>query len=251
MLVNYHYIVKKCLEYAPHGKILDYGCGRGEIVEEGLKQDLDIVGVEAFYEGNQSKNVVIQKGLLNTYVYPLGSSFQIPFPNDTFDLIVSNQVLEHVEDIDFTLKEIHRVLKCNGTFLTIFPHISVWREGHCGIPFSHWFSSRSNLRYPYMRILRLLRFGYNKIGKTSHEWVIFYMNYLDKFTYYRKLHVIHKALLDNNLKFNSNEADYMLYRLESKNIRFHRIIASNILFQKLLITLYRILGGVTFVCRKL
>jgi ubiquinone/menaquinone biosynthesis C-methylase UbiE len=243
-------MVKKCLEFAPNGKILDYGCGRAEIVEEGLKQDLDIVGVEAFYEGNQSKKVVKQKGLLNSFVFPLGTNFEIPFPPDTFDLIISNQVLEHVEDIDYTLKEIQRVLKSTGTFITIFPHLSVWREGHCGIPFSHWFNSRSPSRYPYMRFLRLLGFGYNKAGKTSLEWVKFYMNYLDKFTYYRKLPVIHKAFLRNNFTFKSNEINYMKYRLEAKNIRLHKIIANNTLFQKLLLLLYRVLGGVTFICHK-
>jgi len=42
----------------------------------------------------------------------------MPFPNNYFSTIISNSVLEHVEDLDTVLKEIYRVLKKDGVFIT-------------------------------------------------------------------------------------------------------------------------------------
>lgn len=43
------------------------------------------------------------------------------FPDASFDLVVSNDVLEHVYDIDAALRETARVLKLGGRFLATFP----------------------------------------------------------------------------------------------------------------------------------
>ncbi len=47
--------------------------------------------------------------------------------------------MEHVDDLNFTLSELARVFKPSGKVLTLFPSAEVIREGHCGIPFAHWF----------------------------------------------------------------------------------------------------------------
>ena len=39
---------------------------------------------------------------------------QIPYPDATFDLIVANHVLEHVDDYQASLRELSRVLKVGG-----------------------------------------------------------------------------------------------------------------------------------------
>jgi ubiquinone/menaquinone biosynthesis C-methylase UbiE len=40
----------------------------------------------------------------------------IPFPNDTFDIIIANHMLYHIPDLDKALSEVKRVLKINGRF---------------------------------------------------------------------------------------------------------------------------------------
>jgi SAM-dependent methyltransferase len=99
------------------------------MVAEGRNRGLDIVGVEAFYGGSQAKEIAISKGLLNVSIFPLDENFKIPFPDNCFDLVVSNQVMEHVQDLSLTFMEINRVLKPNGRFLVLFPDKSVFREG--------------------------------------------------------------------------------------------------------------------------
>lgn len=45
----------------------------------------------------------------------------IPFENDSFDWVIANHVLEHIEDEKKALSEIHRVLKPSGKALLMIP----------------------------------------------------------------------------------------------------------------------------------
>ena len=46
----------------------------------------------------------------------------IPFENDFFDVIYMGQVLEHLENANFVLKDINRALKLNGTLVIDVPN---------------------------------------------------------------------------------------------------------------------------------
>jgi SAM-dependent methyltransferase len=45
----------------------------------------------------------------------------LSFPSDTFDVVATNEVLEHVPDLDRALSEIHRVLKPGGWHIGTHP----------------------------------------------------------------------------------------------------------------------------------
>src|SRR5215471_3782706 len=132
----------------PNIAILDFGCGAGELVEAGIAAGLNMSGADVFYEGASAR--------------PRGGRIHeirdgvLPFPDATFGLVVNNQVMEHVEDLDAALHEIHRVLRPGGLVLSVFPSRDVWREGHIGIPFSHWFPQGSPVRFYYTWLLRAL-----------------------------------------------------------------------------------------------
>ena len=159
MITNYEYILRKCQQFAPAGHILDYGCGGGEMVRQGRKYGFNMFGVEAFYAGSNAKNVARDAGLLGSTVFELSAQGIIPFDDRYFDFVVSNQVFEHVENLDLVLTEIKRVLKPGGMLLALFPASEVIREGHSGVPMIHWFKKNSALRYPYMLLMRALGFG--------------------------------------------------------------------------------------------
>lgn len=41
--------------------------------------------------------------------------------SDSYDVVIANHVLEHVDDIRIALKEVYRILKPNGLFICSFP----------------------------------------------------------------------------------------------------------------------------------
>ena len=59
---------------------------------------------------------------------------RIPFDDETFDVIISDQVFEHVVPMAETVVEIERIGKPDGVMYHHFPSRTVLREGHIGIP---------------------------------------------------------------------------------------------------------------------
>ena len=48
----------------------------------------------------------------------------LPFRDDSIDVVYSRHFLEHVDNFEYVIKDIHRVLKLDGTANIIVPHFS-------------------------------------------------------------------------------------------------------------------------------
>lgn len=214
MHINYEYLLKKCESLVPQGgRILDYGCGDGKTVIEGLERSLNIFGVEAFSYGSgpQLKEELKRKGLLSERILELEGA-RIPFPDKHFDLVISNQVFEHVVDLESALREIGRVLKTNGQMVCLFPSIEVIREGHCGIVFAHWLPY-SKFRYYWLLLWRSMGFGRLKRRRTKRTWAVFFNEWLRDHVTYRKIPELHKQFGDVFESIEHLEPDYLAFRL--------------------------------------
>jgi len=56
------------------------------------------------------------------YFRTFGHSASLPFPNGTFDLVICHHALEHIENVERTLKEIRRVMKAGGRLFVSVPN---------------------------------------------------------------------------------------------------------------------------------
>lgn len=214
--VNYKYLLSKATQFNSRDgvAVLDYGCGNGKVVQEGRKAGIDIYGTDVFYAGSNSKEASQAMGLLGTVVREMENGV-IPFDDNMFDLVCSNQVIEHVDDLDLVLKEIYRVMKPGGVFLSLFPTLECVYEGHIGIPFIHWFSKESGLRNRYVLTLRLLGMGNFKVGKTAQQWTADQIDWIDRYTHYRTRDDISRSYA-KHFTFAFTEEDYIRYRLAEK-----------------------------------
>jgi len=166
--------------------VLDYGCGSGQAVEmiSALGPHIRAFGCDLFQEKPEYMDSV-NKGLLTEGRILRMEDESIPFPDEMFDIVISNQVMEHVGDLDLSLSEISRVLRPDGLFLSMFPDKSVWREGHCGVPFVHWIKKGSRFKPLYLFIFRCIGLGFHKNNKTRMQWSMDFTRYLDQWTHYR------------------------------------------------------------------
>lgn len=164
-------------------RVLDYGCGAGQLVERLRANGVEAFGCETFYEGCDVSGSV-HPALMDRVIKRMNEG-RIPFGNGTFDCVISTEVLEHVENLDATLSEMHRVLKPGGRVLSLFPDKGVWREGHCGIPFLHWFPKGSRPRIAYAACLRFTGLGHLKGEKGIVQWSRDFCDWLDRYTRYR------------------------------------------------------------------
>lgn len=173
-------------------QVLDYGCGAGQIVTALRAEGIAAFGCDLFYEGGDLSGL-LEPALFDAGIIRRMEGAAIPFPSGSFDLVVSNQVMEHVADLDAVLAECCRVLRPGGAMLCVFPDRGVWREGHCGIPFLHWFPRQSRARVWYAAALRRLGLGYHTAGKTPLRWSRDFCAWLDDWTHYRSAAAIHAA----------------------------------------------------------
>lgn len=90
------------------GKLLDVGCGRGEFVYVANNNGWDAIGTEVSESfakyGKKILGVDIRIGTLDN----------INFPEESFDVVTLNSVIQHSIDPKSLLEQIHRVLKKDG-----------------------------------------------------------------------------------------------------------------------------------------
>jgi SAM-dependent methyltransferase len=75
-----------------------------------------------------------------------------PVRRRKLDVVISNQVFEHVFEPLGMLREINRVLRPEGALLAMFPTSDIWFEGHLGLYFVHWLHGWPRLQHAYCRL---------------------------------------------------------------------------------------------------
>ncbi len=96
--------------------ILDLGCGDGHFAQAAFTQPLD-AGIDP---SSQAIAEAARRGMHREL--KIGDSNAMPFSDGAFATVLSNSVLEHIPDIDATLRETQRVLKPGGLFVFTTPN---------------------------------------------------------------------------------------------------------------------------------
>ena len=60
------------------------------------------------------------------------------FAPQTFDAVVALHVMEHVQNLDVFIKEIHRVMKQGGYFFAVMPNMSHYKPKLAGASWKFW-----------------------------------------------------------------------------------------------------------------
>ncbi|CUM64621.1 uncharacterized protein PRCAT00002229001 [Priceomyces carsonii] len=100
----------------PDFKVLDVGSGPGTITIDMGKYipKGSIVGVEPTEELLDEAKANLEKSGVSNVAFQMGSAYQLPFEDNTFDLVFCHQVLLHLQDSLAGLKEMKRVAKPGG-----------------------------------------------------------------------------------------------------------------------------------------
>lgn len=105
------------------GRVLDDGCGLGLYLQHLQEQGGKVYGVEYEFERLQQARAI-------TVLSACAAGEHLPFPNDRFDLVLSHEVLEHVQDDRLALQEIVRTLKPGGRLVLFVPNRGYPFETH-------------------------------------------------------------------------------------------------------------------------
>lgn len=99
-------------------KVLEIGCGNGALWSKNidlLDKDISITLTDVCEDmiNNAKKSL---SNYSDIFDFEIVDPSNIPFENESFDLVIANHILFYMKDLDKVLKEIKRVLKVGGYF---------------------------------------------------------------------------------------------------------------------------------------
>jgi len=119
---RYQITVRAIRELGLQGRLLDIGCGDGLLMARLAPFVRRAVGVDS---DETAIRLAYQKlGTFANCEIIYGSSYELPFGPDSFDIVVSADVIEHLKDPALHLHEICRLLQPEGALVLTTPK---WR----------------------------------------------------------------------------------------------------------------------------
>jgi ubiquinone/menaquinone biosynthesis C-methylase UbiE len=108
----------------PQGTFVDLGCGTGWFMAT-LQETfpaIKMVGLE--YSSDQIANKVSPQLDIRTADF----CESLPLADNSADAVYCGEIIEHLVNPDFFIKEIHRVLKKNGLVIMTTPNLCAWHS---------------------------------------------------------------------------------------------------------------------------
>ncbi|MDO5725488.1 MAG: class I SAM-dependent methyltransferase [Tissierellia bacterium] len=150
--------------------VLDIGCGAGGKSIYYVKQGAShVVGVDIVeYYKEQAESLAQKYGVSDKFTFEVQDAANLNFPDNTFDTVIMNDAMEHVDKPMEVLNEIYRVLKKGGRLYVNFPPYYHPYGAHLsdaiGFPWIHMFFSEQTLAKTYKELVKDLPDGQKRIN---------------------------------------------------------------------------------------
>jgi ubiquinone/menaquinone biosynthesis C-methylase UbiE len=114
---HYELAAQDIVSHCSQGTLLDIGTGPARLLLKLYQQSpgMRLVGIDSSAAMvTQAKQNVVEAGLSEFIEVKEGSASHIPFPDRTFDIVVSTVSMHHWKQPEACLNEVYRVLKDNS-----------------------------------------------------------------------------------------------------------------------------------------
>ena len=257
-------------------RILDAGCGNGRLISylhsclPILRPNIEFVisGYDVQDHGVQAQGFIQEtiERLKNLHpetewesqIHTINANSKWEFTTEKFDFIVSNQVLEHVQDKAFFFSNVSYALVENGHSIHLAPLKHVIHEGHIHLPWAHRITNFTAL-YGYIRLLSQIGLGkfkthkkfngctLNQYAEQHADYIYFWTNYS---TESETLRFARFNGLRADFRFSTEFFTSKLLQLIGRTPTYKYRTRDYGFFDVMFIKLLRYLSSVTLVCKK-
>ena len=112
----------------PGQRVIDIGCGGGRHSFEAYRRGADVVAFDhdaaelgkvaaMFTAMSEAGEVPIDASATTV----LGDALKLPFPDDSFDVVIASEVLEHIPEDERAMAELTRIVRRGGSVVVTVP----------------------------------------------------------------------------------------------------------------------------------
>ncbi len=109
---------QECLGEIKAGSLLDIGCGTGESRKIYIDHIEDYTGIDL-----SSASIKFAEERFPDSNWSVANACELPYENDSFDVVAFSSVLHHIDDFETALKQAYRVLKPGGIVFAFDPNL--------------------------------------------------------------------------------------------------------------------------------
>lgn len=185
-------------------KVLDIGCGAGgKTIFYASKGVESIVGLEILNKYKKDAiNLAEKHSVSQKFTFVCSDAAKTPFSDESFDTIIMNDAMEHVDNPEDVLEECYRLLKKDGKLYLNFPPYNHPYGAHLSdsiaIPWVHLFFSEKTLINTYKELVKYLPDGKDRIEFRISERIdkTEYFSYINKMTIKRFNNILKNSKFD-------------------------------------------------------
>lgn len=256
-------------------RILDVGCGRGDLLAylSGNLSDLtskkfEFYGFDVTDDGVHSDGYLLETIKNLSILRPdvtwserirgISVNESWPYPDDFFDVILSNQVLEHVMDYDHFFSQLRRTLRDGGYCAQVFPLAHCIYESHVNLPFVHRMKNYEFLRgcIKAMSWLGLGNFksqqrhsgiSLDDFSKRTADYIMFFTNYL---SHRDALELGKRYKMRASYRYTKEFYERKVRKILGLPARSNYQMQGNALYDWLCVMAFKYVSSVTLFCEK-
>ena len=159
-------------------KILDVGCGNGDLVNFMRQLGYDAFGIDVEFKEGKHAATLINQGFIKKILIGdksrttlrSGDEYVWPDFNLFFDVIFSRAVIEHVQNLEEFVSSSKSILKDGGLCIHYFPSKYSLIEPHIGVPFGGVFTGKKWVKL--MCLLGLCFREYRRHGDKAYCYMV-------------------------------------------------------------------------------
>ncbi|MBL6683529.1 MAG: class I SAM-dependent methyltransferase [SAR86 cluster bacterium] len=193
--------------------MVDVGCGNGRHLKSlGFKlNEAKIIGIDQSFDEINSLRREFDNHICknqNNYIFLNEDVRYIALPNNSQDLVICSEVLEHVPNFEKVLKECHRILKPGAVLLisvpTYFPESLCWKysKKYMQTPGGHIRIFKNSFLLEEFSKLKLTLFKHHREhAMHSLYWIFKARNNMEDSEFLRSFHALLVKQMFGQAKF--------------------------------------------------